>query len=57
MTMFSMALADPMTEIPSMRRYSLVITIGLACGVTAAEICDAIKKAANTAGTLTSLRN
>ena len=57
MTMFSMARADPMTEIPSVRHYSLVITIGLACGVTAAEICDAIKKAANTAGTMTSLRN
>ena len=53
MTMFSMARG----KLPLVRHYSLVITIGLTCGVTAAEICDAIKKAANTAGTLTSLRN
>jgi hypothetical protein len=39
------------------QRYSRAITIGSSCGVTAAEICDAIRKAANTAGTLTSLRN
>jgi hypothetical protein len=39
------------------RSYSLAIVIGVCCGVTAAEICDAIRKAANTAGTLTSLRN
>ena len=51
--MFSMAQG----KLPSARRYSLVITIGLVCGVTAADIWDAIKKAANTAGTLTSLRN
>ena len=37
-------------------RYSLA-PIRLVYGANAAEICDATRKAANTAGTLTSLRN
>jgi hypothetical protein len=55
MTMFSMARA---AKLPSARqRYSRATVIELAYGVTAEEICEAIRKAANTAGTLTSLRN
>jgi hypothetical protein len=37
--------------------YSLAIAIGAVRGVTAPEICDAIRKAATTAGTLINLRN
>jgi hypothetical protein len=37
--------------------YSLAISIGAGRDVTPPEICDAIRKAATTAGTLINLRN
>jgi hypothetical protein len=42
---------------PTCAGYSLAISIGAARDVTPPEICDAIRKAATTAGTLINLRN